>query len=295
MKKPLSLPRSLLWIFCSALLVNLAAYGGIKGYQYWKRVRNIDFNVPIRAIVQTGPQKEALKTSYIAELLTLSSDRAVLTSQFDLKRAEEHLLGSPVIKAVDIKLAEPGILYIDYTTRQPVALLGDYENMAIDQQGYPFPIFPFFTPKKLPEIYLGMDEEIAWNKPIQGEKIDLAFELLKLLTAPIVRDLYNVRRIDVSNAFASSYGKREIVLRTEDEIYLSLQEGSSRYLFPRLLRLSSRKYSQELSHYLKLREQLLEKENCELHCPSEGSNITHASTKVIDFRIDQLAFIEDLD
>jgi len=293
MKKKPSLFQSLLWIFCSAVAINALAYASIKGYVFWKKMHSIDYTVPIRAIIQTGPQKEALKTAYLAEWLELSEDLPVLSSQFDLKKAQRKLLSSPVIQAAEVKLKEPGILYIDYTTRQPVAFLLDFENVALDKDGYPFPFASFFTPKKLPEIYLGMDKPIEWNQPITGGKRDLALHLLEILHGPIVRDLFNVKRIDVSHAFEESYGRREIVVFTQDEIYSTQGGKEVQYIIPRALRLSTKKYPQELSNYLKLREQLLEKEKHTLPIPEEGQTVVYCPRKIFDFRISQLAFFEE--
>ena len=116
-----------------------------------------------------------------------------------------------------------------------------------------------------------------------------------MLSAPFVCDLYNVLRIDVSNAIDPSYGKREIVLLTEDEIHFPASQGGRSYIFPRLLRLSKAKYSQELANYLKLREQLIKTEKNEIKFLSGEKGIIYAPRKVIDFRIDQLAFIEDFE
>ncbi len=194
MNKKFTLSRALIWIFSSAVLINLFAYFGILTYRYFKNTETLDYEVPIKAIVQTGPQREALRTNYLAELLGLCVNRPILCTEFDLKQAKEILLTSPVIQEADVKLKEPGILFIDYTIRNPICYLKDFKDVALDRKKVPFPTANFFTPKKLPEIYLGMDEEIMWNEPLTGEKIDLAFELLKILTGPIVSDLFNIHR-----------------------------------------------------------------------------------------------------
>jgi len=287
--------RSLLWILSCAVLVNALAFGGFRLYRYIQSVRSIDYKVPIKAIVQTGPLKEALNTAYLAELLSLSVDEPTLSSEFDIKEGEAKLKASPVIKDAEIKINEPGILYIDYSTRRPVALLADYENIALDQEGCPFPVSPFFTPKKLPEIYLGIEQDIRWNKPLTGEKKDLAFDLLKLVSGSIVGDLFNVKRIDVSNAFEKSFGRREIVLLTQDDIFSSQKEREVCFVFPRMLRLSTKKYAQELGNYLKLREKLLTKEKRMIEFPEEDVTVVTFPEKVIDFRISQLAFIEEIE
>ncbi len=294
MKKKSTLFPSLIWILSSAVALNTLAFGGIKGYIYWKKSRSVDFKVPIKAIVQTGPQKEALKTSYLAELLGLSIDQPTLSCDFDCKEGQKRLLASPVIKEAEIKIAEPGILYINYTVRQPIAFLHDFQNVALDEERVPFPVAPFFTPKKLPEIYLNTEEPLQWNQPLQGEKVELAFELYKILKGPIASDLFNIKRIDVSNAFERSYGRREIVLQTRDEIYSAKEGREICFVFPRILRLSTKKYSQELSNYLKYRENLLEKEKMDIQFPEGRETIVYQPQKVIDFRISQLAFMEEI-
>lgn len=293
MKKKFTLTRACIWIFSTAVLLNALAFLGIKGYVYWKREGLVNYRVPIKTIVQTGPQKEALKTTYLAEILGLSFDEPTLSSQFDLKEAKTKLLSSPVIKEAEITFKEPGVLYVDYTVRQPVCFLHDFENVALDNEKVPFPVTPFFTPKRLPEIYLGLEEDILWNRPIKGEKITLAFELLHILKGPILCDLFNVKRIDVSLAFEKSYGRREIVLLTEDECVFTHKEREIHFIYPRILRLSRKEYLQELSNYLKLREQLLQKEQIKLDLPLEEQQCVRYPRKVIDFRIPQLAFVDE--
>ncbi|MDN3506764.1 MAG: hypothetical protein P0S96_06000 [Simkaniaceae bacterium] len=292
MKKKFTLARALIWIFTSAVLINAAFFLGVKGYAYWKKTSTLDYETPLQAIVQTGPQKEALKTAYLVELLGLCNEHPTLSSEFDLKQAKKSLLSSPVIKEAEVKFKQPGVLYVDYTTRQPACFLYDFENVALDEDRVPFPVAPFFSPKKLPAIYLGLGKDLLFKEPLKGEKIDLAFDLLQTLSGPIVQDLFNVRRIDVSNAFEESLGRREIVLYAEDELLITHRQQEVHYIFPRLIRLSTKNYAQELANYLKLREQLLEKERQELTLDTNGSQVVHPK-KVIDLRIPQLAFIEE--
>lgn len=211
----------------------------------------------LTAIVQTGPQKEALKTVYLAELIGLSIDRPTAHFDFDPKKAEARLLKSPLIKQAKVTLLPPNTIAIDYTIRQPIALLYDCENAAIDEEGRIFPVSPYLSPKNLPQLYLGLPRiPTDWYTPIRGKKIDLALQMLKLAsTLP-----FPVARIDVSKIDAPSLGAREIVLVADQ----------------RFLRLSTKNFPQELGNYLTLREQL------------KGQ-----ATKIIDFRIPNLAFLKE--
>jgi hypothetical protein len=294
MKHNTSITRTLLRILFSALLLSGLTFGNIFLYRKLHRARGTDFHVPIRAIVQTGPIKEALKTAYLAELLGLSVDQPTLTSDFDTKEGAMRLQASPVIKDAEVQILEPGIVYIEYVTRNPVALLADYENIALDSEGFPFPLTPFFSQRKLPEVYLDLEDEIQFNQPIEGEKKELAFELIELVSGLIVSDLHVVR-IDVSNAFKQSYGRREIVLEAKDVFFFPIKDREVCFHFPQLIRLSTKKYLQDLSNYLELRQQLIEKERRKLKFTEEGVVDVTFKEKIIDLRIPQLAFIDEGD
>jgi hypothetical protein len=299
----LPLTHALAWIVGSTLLVSGSSNLAIKAYLRHRHETRPVFIAYLDSIVQTGPQREALKTEYLAELLGLSMNHPICADAYDLKRAKEQLLRSPLISRAEVKLIKPSTLYIDYTVRQPIAFLADYENVAIDKEGYLFPFTPFFSPKNLPEIYIGLspfslptselDKPLAtWNAPLQGKYMELAFHLLSIISDPAVRDIFNVKQIDISKAFAESYGVREIVIRAEDEILMNSGARQVRFVMPRFLRLSTKQYAQELGNFLKLRQQLLQEERKELIVPSEGSGVIIRPYKIIDFRISRLAFIE---
>lgn len=302
--KRLPLTHALAWIVGSTMVITGTTYSVMKHYVQVGTQRTRDPQLALRSIVQTGPLKEALKTEYLAELLGISSDRPYHALHFDLRQAKMRLLRSPLIAEADVKLIKPNTLYVDYTVRQPIAFMEDYDNVAIDRQGYLFPFAPFFSPKNLPALYLGMspwgaqppDPErptARWGTPLSGKYLELAFQVLNIVSDPKVADLFCVKRIDVSNAFAESYGTREIVMMTEDRLFRHLDGKEVQFCIPRILRLSTKNYAQELGNYLKLREQLLEEESRAAILPQNGSSIVYLKEKIIDFRIQKLAFIDE--
>ena len=212
---------------------------------------------PIRWIAQTGPIKEGLKTDYLSELLGLSvsSPKAL-----DPEQAQKILRESPLIKEMEVSLLNPETLYIDYTLRQPCFFLGEFSNVVIDENGYPIPLRPFFTPKKLPELFLGLKSSPVWSKPIHKQKLHLAFDLMHTLEGTA-----QISRIDLSQIDSETLGKREIVLILDNE------NGSHHYL-----RLTLKGYEEELSHYFTIREKILTK------------------SLVIDLRVSDLAFLSQL-
>lgn len=248
----------------------------------------------VRSIVQTGPQREALKTEYLAEVLGICADQPQEATNLDLKQLQARLLASPLISEATLKICKPNLLYIDYTVRQPIAYLADFENVAIDKEGYPFPFSPFFSPKNLPEIYLGLSPFgkkpqtpdkpfFAWGHSLKGRDLDLAFNILSFASEEL-----HITRIDTSLAFLESYGARQIVLRVEDTLYQGKEQP---ILLARLLRLSTDGYEKQLSNYLKLRHQLLEEERDALiEDPSHKPCL-----RVIDLRIPNLAFVDELE
>jgi hypothetical protein len=306
-KKPpvyLPLTHALAWIVASTFVISGGSYAILKQLLKQRRASDCNPQFVLRSIVQTGPQKEALKTEYLAELLEISADRPRHAPSFDLKRAEERLKASPLISQAEVKWIKPNILYIDYTVRQPIAWLEDYENTVLDKEGYPFPFSPFFSPKNLPSLYFGLSpfgkapldpsRPVAlWGKALDGRYVDLAKGILALVAEPPVADLFFVKRIDVSNAFAESYGTREIVLITEDTLIKTVQGKTVEFRLPRILRLSTKNYAQELGNYLKLREQLFQEEFEKLTLSAGLGPVVRLPEKIIDFRIQKLAFIAD--
>lgn len=251
----MKLVQAVAWVIGSALFITGGTYKGIKLYQHQHCPAVPTY---LCRIVQTGPQREALKTTYLAELLKISADRPVTASSFNLKEAERRLLSCPLIKAAKINLTAPDTVYVDYTVRQPLAWLFDFENIALDEEGYPFPVSPFFTPKKLPEIYLGI-RNFYWGRPLKDKKAELALTLLQLLH----RLSLQVKRLDTSKAFETSLGRREVVLILDEQ-------G-----FTKALRLTPKNFAQELGNYLELRTKL------------------PPVPQTIDLRISQLAFIQE--
>lgn len=295
----LPLTQALAWIVASVFLITGPVYAGFKYYIREKKLEAYSSQNLIQSIIQTGPQKEALKTEALAEILGLSIDVPTSSYFFDIQKAEETLRRFPLIVQARVELANPTTLYIDYTTRQPLAWLEDFVNVVLDKEGYPFPFAPFFSPKHLPSIYLGLsfselseNGSFRWGQPLVGKEIELGLSLLEIVTDPKTRDLLNVQRIDVSKAYAESDGIREVILNVEDRLVREVGSGKVHYSCPRILRLSTAHYRQELGNYLQLRPQLLKEDEKEIACLDERDRSFKLKEKVIDFRISKLAFIE---
>ncbi len=278
----------------------------VTGYSLWlksKRSRVSDPSYMISALIQTGPEKEALKTEYLAELLDLSVDYPTNLFAFNIKKGEKNLLSSPLIAEAHVKRFPPNGLYIDYEVRKPIARLGDYRNTAIDKNGYIFPLAPFFSPKELPEIYLGIpafgegEDSMGrrggvWQEPLQNPYLDLAFGVLRFLEGSSWKEGLRIKRIDVSNAFAPSLGSREIVLFTEEDLLFHRGEEVVCCVFPKMLRLSPKEFTQQMNNFLMLRKNMIEDYRNQL----SSADLPHSgrfSSRIVDLRIPHLAFVQN--
>lgn len=240
-----------------ALVASIFVIAGT-GYTFYKYQRGsilrklTDEKRQMRQIVQTGPEKEALPTQYLAEVMGLSADHPVPFDLFSTKDAEKALLATPVIKWAKVRKQKPDTAYVEYEVRHPIATIGDFENTAIDAEKRLFPLHPFYAPKQIPEIVLGLS---TYAPSLSGEPIELALSILALC------EPLHVKRIDVSNAFCESLGRREIV------VVCKAENGHTH-----TLRLSQANIETQLGNYL------------QLALPS--------GDRIIDLRLDKVGFIE---
>ncbi len=298
--KKLSFVQAMAWIVGSSFLVSVCCHHLFHHVVFPPPSKRAHHPETIQSIIQTSVQKEALKSEYLLELMRLSRNYPLLSKAFDPKVAEYLLLQSPLIQEAHVKMLGPSSVYVDYTVRQPIAWLSDYENIAMDKEGFIFPVYPFFSPKNLPEIIMGLPAFATraslpqlplatWNRPLQGKAVDLALEILQVVQ-PYTKELFFLRRIDVSKAFENSYGKREILLIL-DNAYT--KKNDLQVIFPHIVRLSTQNYLQELGNYLALRAQLLEQTAKDLQVEEGVSSPYRVKAKIIDLRLEQLGFVSD--
>lgn len=279
-KIPMS--RAIIWILVSTLLVSGSAF---MSWLYYLHVRERRFNddqYRIVALIQSTSQPDALKTVYLAEMLNLSLDRPVNLYQFNIKEATETLLSQPLIKEATIKKILPGTLYIHYQMRKPHAYIGDFANTAIDQEGYIFPFRPFFTPKLLPILYLGLNkEECKWGNHLEDlPSVQLAFSLLRQFARLQKDNRFCLKQLDVTQARADSYGQRQIVMVLEEKDQKKKLNSQKPLIF---LRLSSDHAEQDLINFCDLKKFLFEK---------DGKALAIDAPLIFDLRIPHLAFIK---
>ncbi|HSX37517.1 MAG TPA: hypothetical protein VLE95_01665 [Chlamydiales bacterium] len=292
--------KSLFAFIGSGAVCLVLSLGGYYAFLKYHGKKILDEKYYIRTIVQTGPEKEALHTSYLAELLNLSIDHPVSLYAFDVKESEKKLMVSPLIKSAKVKRIFPSAIYIDYEARKPVAMLADYKNTAIDRDGYLFPFSPFFSPKEIPELYIGLPSFEAsedamgrkggqWLAPLKNPFITLAFDVLRFLDGTPWRENFQLKKIDVSNAFAPSLGQREIVLFTEEKLVIRKMDEEVFCVLPKILRVAPKDFAQQLNHFFILRRNMEEDYRKQLESIAVS---TRFASRIIDLRIPHLAFVQ---
>jgi hypothetical protein len=289
-KRLIPLRKALMWIFLSVIIISGSSYAGFLYYRNLRDAQKRDPSFNIVAIAQGTLEPLRLSTTCLAELLDLSIDRPKNFFSFNTKEAEEKLIQVPVIRYASVKKIPPGIVHVDYDLRKPIALLADYGNTALDVEKVSFPVKPFFTPKKLPEIYLGlsegeMEEGPRWGKELTGRKIDLAVFLLDLLSKNYAHSWINISSIDVSKAFSPSCGERQIVVVLEEFSEKKNTPSLQLKSFRRILRLGTENYEEQLENYQTLQRHL----SAENH--DRGLSGGEKDVSVIDLRLSNLAFI----
>jgi len=285
------LKKAILAIFFSVLLISGSSFLAFIYYQHLKGKKSRDSTYQIVAVVQTCPHPEGLKTVFLTELLELSIDNPTNLYSFNSKEAQKKLLNCPAIKEASVRKIHPGTIHVDYTLRKPIAFLADFTNTVIDDEGIPFPFKPIFTPKKLPEIYLGMQNSgpLQLGKILQEERMVLAIELLDFLMGCCCDELSTLCSVDVSKAFSLSFGQRQIVIVFEDRLERVIEGRHVFCIYPRILRLDPHHFHQQLSNYLVLRNHLRKLETAQLSAFTE--NNPYMKAIVIDLRLPELAFI----
>lgn len=283
-KVPLS--RALVTITVSVAVTVTTAFLAWQAYGYSLIRRASDPSYQLFAIVQTGPEKEALKSSYLAELLGLSADKPVNLYAFNNSEARQRLLKSPLIKEASVTTFLPGTVYVDYTARKPAAYIRDYSNTAVDAEGVLIPTDPFFTPKRLPQIFLGLPNVTrVWGCSAQGTRLTLANAVRDCVEKTLPTESTTIKLIDVSLCEAASCGQREIVLTLEERRIVQDGERLTEYLQPVLLRLNPLRYREALADYATLRKHL---ETQPL--PSANSLL---AMRTVDLRLPQVAYLSN--
>jgi hypothetical protein len=252
--------KSIFILVLSIFITTALGFSSFRLYRYLLAKQMVQVKYLITEIIQTGPEREALPSAFLAELMDLSYNEPSNFYSFDEMVAREKLLKCPVIKSAEVKKVKPHSVYVDYEVYKPSALLEDEENVALDERGVKFPLSPFFFAKNLPLFTFGQKEDYL-------NKFQLAMAILSFLDQREAFQGVFVKRIDTTNAFHESFGKREVVITLEEK-------DKSCYL-----RTTPHKFPEELAHFAYMSSMW-----------KEG----RSKKSVIDLRLSKVAYIEEI-
>lgn len=249
--------------FLSIALITFVVLSLALGFIFSRDLFRLFFSSPrfqITSLVQHARSEDFIPTAFLEELLDLSEDHPLILYTADTKEMENKLMASQAIKWAKVEKRGLNQLYIEYEMRAPFAKVMDFENSFIDQEGTLFPAHPYYSPKRLPEIYFGEDKPLSevWGSSVDSQKMMIATELIRLFKSE------RVKMIDLSHLSEPSLGHREIDL--------VLNDG-------KILRLPSSHYLTQLKNFAYLKKYYLKqnKESC-----------------IIDLRLSNSAYLENM-
>lgn len=260
-KPKLSIFEAIVWILSITFIVSGGAAFLVYYYKLQAKVKLSDDNYRIIALVQACPTKERIQCIHLSEILDLSVDQPKNLYSFSIEKGLDRLKKYSLIKEANIKKVNPGTLFVEYELREPIAYFGNFANTTFDSEGIIFPFEPFFSPKKLPTLYL--DKEQIKNNPF-GKKIDQ--NSLKIFNGikSLESESLAIEKVDLSKRSIKNAGQREVVVE------LVLKKSGH----PLLVRINSKKIEEKLD-ILKSIIPLLK-----------------GDEKIIDLRLDSLLYIK---
>lgn len=289
MKEKLTLPKALFWIFFSTLIIsgtNFCIFSLIIKHQKNKFVSK---KYQIKAIAQ-NQNEIILDANYLAELLDLSSNKPTNIFLFDEKIAKEKLERNPLVKNIEVKKFKPDCVYLNYTLRKPIAYLYDFENTAIDEEGYIFPVEPFYPQMDLCKLYLNI--KFDGYKKLDSKKALYALDIFNKLKDSGFANLVKIKVLDTSRLEHKSYGQKELVLFIEEEIKVSRNQKDVVVIFPMILRLALNNYLEQIGNYISLRSRILKDYENQIKNVEFENEIVKFKPKTVDLRLSKLAFID---
>ena len=188
-------------------------------FAYYRQEQRSDPSYALTTLGFTNTGKELISKDFYEEVLDLSVEHPVNLVQISLRQAEKKLLAYPFIEAVTLEKMLPDTLFVDCALRKPLLELADYDRIAIDLEGYIFPIHFFYTPKRLPKVYLGL----GISQPLKFDTHSLKLDPQELeLILALLEKLPDLKMIDLSQLNAETLGRQEIILTLPGNRYVRL-------------------------------------------------------------------------
>jgi len=165
-------------------------------------------SVLLKTLIQKTPTSQALSARFFSDYLGLSpGGRFQILQKLDLSKIQKKLEEFPIFKHVHAEFTPIGELLVSYELRKPVLALKDYAQLGVDAEGMIVPIAPYYSPKRLPEVYLGL-KTIEWNR---AQQVNQALDIMAYFDHHAL-ETFTLKLIDLSRLTHSIPSHREIIV-----------------------------------------------------------------------------------
>jgi hypothetical protein len=165
----------------------------------------------LTTLIQKTPTMQALSPRFFSNYLGLNpKGKNIAIKRLDIQKINKKLKAFPIFKSIHAEFTKEGELEVNYHLRSPQYTLKDFSNCGVDEEGYLFPLAPFYTPKKLTQIYLGL-QDLNFSKKhyvLLANQIIEFFNLNKL-------DQLSIALIDLSKMNSNLKSHQEVIVTIE--------------------------------------------------------------------------------
>jgi hypothetical protein len=191
----------ILFILASLCVISLPSYLFLFGKKETKAIA-------LKTLVQKTSFSSPISPRFFSDYLHLCpKGKSLEISKLDEKKIEKKLREFPIFQKVQAHISSRGELEVAYDLKKPHFLLLDFSNLAIDPNGYVFPLKPFFSPKKLTQVYLGISQ-VDWN---HKNNVESALKIQSLLDENL-QELVDIETIDLSGLKVQATSLKHIVV-----------------------------------------------------------------------------------
>lgn len=254
----LKLFQKLLIIGASCCVISLPAYLFLFGKK----------NLPSRLLTtleQKTPTINSLSPRFFSNYLGLKPGGHSLNIQkLDINKISSKLKQFPIFKQIDAEFTSQGSLLVSYELRTPIYRLNDFSNCGVDVEGRLMPLVPFYSPKNLPFLYLGLDD-VKWE---QSQSVDFANQIVDFFNQNGL-DRLEIIMIDLSRLKSPLKSHREVIVtvRFLDKIHY--------------LRINANFLNKALSRYASLFKEPKLKDKLFDHCVFDARIMKFATLRVV--------------
>lgn len=165
----------------------------------------------LTTLIQKTPTIQTLSPRFFSNYLGLNPcGKNIDIRKLDITKINKKLKQFPIFKNIHAEFTKDKELLLSYHLRNPCYLLKDYSNCAIDEEGYVIPLNPYYSPKKLPYLYIGI-AELSWS---QSYHIDLAHQVVDFFINHKI-DQLSIAMIDLSRMRSNIKSHHEVIVTVE--------------------------------------------------------------------------------